>query len=352
MSAKNNNKKRYVQEKILNWYIKNARKLPWREKRRKKKSLYSYYVYVSEFMLQQTTVNTVVPKFEEFIKIWPTIRKLSRAKEIKVLNVWSGLGYYKRAKNLLKSSKIIAKKYNYIIPKDYIDLIQLPGIGEYTAKAIQGIAYNIPVMPIDSNIERFIIRINGLRKIKKNLTKFSENLISSKNSSNFIQALMDYGSAICLPKNPLCHKCVIQKKCVAFEKKITNLIPEKKINKNINKIKFTRAYLIINEFNEILVRRRPDTGMLQSMVEIPNDLWVENKKDLVKDNLLKTYNFKLYKINKSIIYSFSHFDLSIVTYFAKIKKKSIKNYKWIRLNKINSSGLPTVMKKIIKLYKN
>ena len=355
MSLKKITKETYIERKILKWYRYNDRQLPWRKKWGKKLPN-PYYIFVSEFMLQQTTVNTVIPKFNEFIKIWPKIEELSKIRESKILRFWSGLGYYARARNLLKSSKIIAKKHKHVIPKEYNLLLQLPGVGDYTAKAIQGIAYNIPVMPIDTNIKRIITRIYGIiypqidrKSYQEELTR---NFVSMKNSSNFIQALMDYGSAICLPKFPKCSECIIRNYCEAFKKKLTDKIPAKKIKNNLKSIKYTRAYLIINEFNEILIRRRPAKGMLQSMIEVPNDLWVENKKNLIRDSLIKLFSIKLLKFRKKIIYSFSHFDLYIEIYYTKVRKKRFKNHRWISLTKIDNFGLPTVMKKIVKMYIN
>ena len=155
-------------------------------------------------MLQQTTVPTVKTRFEEFIKKWPSNDQLAKTSETKILQFWSGLGYYSRARNLLKAAKIIHKDYDNKIPDTYEKLIQLPGIGDYTAKAILGIAYNKSVMPLDANIERILARLYALNqpliKIKKQLLEKSNNFISKKHSSKLIQAFMDYGSIICTPK--------------------------------------------------------------------------------------------------------------------------------------------------------
>ena len=353
MSLNKIKKETIIKSKLLKWYRRNARQLPWRIIKRNKLPE-PYFVLISEFMLQQTTVNTVVSRFDEFIKIWPTLKDLSNTSESKILKFWSGLGYYLRAKNLLKSAKFIAKNYNYKIPVDYSDLIKLPGIGDYTAKAILGIAFNKPVMPIDANIERIVARLNGLqspiRDIKYNINKYSNKLISKKSSSNFIQSLMDYGSIICLPNNPKCENCIIKDNCIAFKKNLTKVIPLKKINISTKPKKITRAYIIKNEFNEILVRRRPPTGMLQSMIEVPNDKWVSQKKHLLRDNVFKKISKRFFKIKVNLIYSFSHFNLEVEIYFTKIKKLKFNNHHWMSLKKINVSGMPTVMKKIVKLY--
>ena len=219
-----------IQSKLLGWYKKNKRILPWR-KLDKKKLPNSYYVLVSEFMLQQTTVNTVIPRFKDFIKMWPNLRKLSTINDRQILQFWSGLGYYARAKNLLNSAKIISFKFKNTVPDNYNDLITLPGVGDYTAKAILGIGYNKPVMPVEANIKRMLARLYGLEQsinlINKKIASLSQYYASKTQSSNLIQAFMDYGSIICIPRNPKCDICIIASKCIAKQRKISNIIPKK-----------------------------------------------------------------------------------------------------------------------------
>ncbi len=182
-----------VNSYFLKWYSQNKRDLPWRK-------LYQnnlpnpYYVFVSEYMLQQTTVNTVVNRFNEFIIKWPSLDKLANATEPQILKFWSGLGYYSRARNLLKAAKLIKKNYNSKVPNSYDDLMTLPGIGDYTAKAILGIAFNTPVMPTDANIERILVRLFAIEKpiikIKNKLKKIANTFVSKKSSSNLIQSFM------------------------------------------------------------------------------------------------------------------------------------------------------------------
>lgn len=346
-------KKFIIQYKLLRWFKKNQRILPWRTSANNNLPN-PYYVMVSEFMLQQTTVNSVISKFNEFIQIWPNLKKLSAVNENEILQFWSGLGYYIRAKNLFKSTKIITEKYNSIIPDNYHELIKLPGVGDYTAKAILGIGFNQSVMPVDANIERILARLYGLKKpiilIKKNISSLAESYISKKQSSNLIQAFMDYGSIICMPRNPKCNVCEIAKECVAYKKNLIHIIPKKKKSTNTKIKKYTRAYIIINHSNEILVRRRSPKGMLPSMVEIPNDKWVTRKKLLKKDNAANFFKNKL-NHRGSLLYSFSHFNLEVDIFLIKSSKKKIKNHKWILLNNISSSGMPTIMKKIVAKVK-
>ena len=339
-----------IHSKLLIWYKKNKRKLPWR-KLLKNKLPNPYYIMVSEFMLQQTTVGTVKNRFVEFISKWPNINSLSKISQNKILFFWSGLGYYSRAINLLKTAKIINKKFDGKIPKSYDSLITLPGVGDYTAKAILGIAYNQPIMPIDVNIERIIARLYGykspLKKIKAKLEKKSTLFISKKFSTNLIQAFMDYGSIVCKPKDPDCKNCIIKTYCIAYKKNYQNDIPLKIKLQTKKRTKYSRAYIFCNENNEILVRKRPSNGMLPSMLEVPNDIWVINKKNLVYDKIALKLKNKLE--SKALVeYSFSHFNLETEVFFIKVKKKILPDNQWIKKNNIKKSGLPTVMKKIVQ----
>ena len=337
--------------KLLRWYASNKRDLPWRLKKEDNLPL-PYYVFVSEYMLQQTTVPTVKSRFEEFIKIWPTLKDLAKTTEPKILKFWSGLGYYSRARNLLKAAKIIDKNLKSEIPKKYEDLIILPGVGDYTAKAILGIGYNASVMPLDANIERILARLYALNKplikVKKKLSEKAQLFLSKKYSSNLIQSFMDYGSIICTPRNPNCSICEIKKYCLSYQKKIQNTIPVK-VKKTTSKLnKFSRAYILINEKNEILVRKRASKGMLASMLEVPNDDWAEKKSLLQRDVIVNEIAKKLIR-KGDLRYSFSHFDLYVEIFYKKIRKIDYPKNKWLNINKYSNSQLPTLMKKILEI---
>ena len=344
-------KENQINSYLLKWYALNKRDLPWRK-------LYNnnlpnpYYIFVSEYMLQQTTVNTVKERFVEFVIKWPTLEKLAQAKETQILRFWSGLGYYSRARNLLKASKIINKNYNSKIPSTYNDLITLPGIGDYTAKAILGIAYNKSVMPTDANIERILVRLFAIKKpilkVKDQLKILANNFVSKKFSSNLIQSYMDYGSSVCIPRNPKCDVCKINNLCESNKNNLQSILPLKIKKTKAKPIKYTRAYVLINEQDEILVRSRPSKGMLASMLEVPNDNWVENKKLLSHDEMISKLKTKL-KHKGSIEYSFSHFDLETDIYFGNIKKNKLSQANWIKKTHYSKSGLPTVMKKIVEV---
>jgi A/G-specific adenine glycosylase len=354
MPILNKNKDQYIQRFLLKWYEKNKRELPWRNIKPNNQAN-AYYVLVSEFMLQQTTVNTVIKRFNEFIKLWPSIDKLSRISENRILQFWSGLGYYNRAKNLLKTIKIISRDFKSKVPQHYDQLIELPGVGDYTAKAILGIAYNQPVLPLDANIKRIIARLYGMKTLlslnKKTIEDIASQYQSPNKASDLIQSFMDYGSAICLPRNPKCDECLIEKFCEARKKNIQHLIPFKNLSLEKKKVKFTRAYIVVNNRNEILVNRRKSSGMLASMIEVPNDQWI-NKKKLLERNAIYEKVGNRFKYMGTFTYSFSHFDLDIGIYKTVVKKKIFKDHKWMKTNRIHVSGMPTMMKQVIKRVVN
>ena len=230
-------KDQLITNKILNWYDLNKRSLPWRKNVSLQKK--QYYTLISEFMLQQTQVVTVIPYFNRFIKDIPDLKTLAKIKNKKLIKFWEGLGYYSRAKNLKKTAQFIVKNFKGKIPNNYEDLLKLPGIGSYTASAILAIAFNKPYIPLDGNIERVLKRYLYLKKEKEiqkdNLFKKKSIFGISSRSSDYAQALMELGALICKPSNPLCNQCPISNKCKSLEKKDFKLIKniKKKIQANI-----------------------------------------------------------------------------------------------------------------------
>ena len=200
-----------IPNKILNWYDNNKRDLPWRKKVSRTQK--EYFTLVSEFMLQQTQVKTVIPYFENFISKIPDLKSLSRVRDAKLMKCWEGLGYYSRARNLKKSAKQIINEFKGQLPKNEDDLKSLPGIGDYTSNAIMAIAFNKKIIPLDGNVERILKRVFYLKK-EKEISK--ENLHQKKiffgetiRASDYAQAIMEIGALICKPSNPLCYQCPI-----------------------------------------------------------------------------------------------------------------------------------------------
>lgn len=336
-----------LSKNVLIWYDKNKRDLPWRKLNHE---INPYETWISEIMLQQTTVEAVKPYFNKFIKKWPSVKKLAKSDITDVMDMWSGLGYYSRAKNIHKSSQILSNKHNNLLPNTYEELIKLPGIGPYTAGAILAIAFNKDAVVIDANIERILLRLNGIslpaKKAKKELSNISKQLNPKNRIGDYIQSLMDIGSKICKPNIPECDVCPIQTFCNSYKNDLTQIIPlkEKKKSKPTRKAKL---FWIVSDKGKIYLRRRPLSGLLPGMLEFPSSEWTLNDKE--SDN-----SFKFpFKGNWSIIpgkvsHTFSHFKLSVEIYSYKgIKQESFKGI-WEDKENLNNIGLPTLMKKVFK----
>ena len=216
-------------KKILGWYDNNKRSLPWRVSKNSSKKL--YYRLLSEFMLQQTQVKTVVPYFKKFTKKFKTLKSLSKSSEKKILKLWEGLGYYRRARNLLATSKILVNKYNSKLPNTIQEIKTLPGVGDYTANALLGLVHNKAVIAVDGNVKRIFSRIFNKEENKINFDELIEInqkiLFNSNRNSDFVEALMEFGALICKPKEPKCLTCKLNKVCKYFNS-------SRKINTNKN----------------------------------------------------------------------------------------------------------------------
>lgn len=258
-------KKKFAKE-LLAWYDQNARILPWRE------SQEPYNIWVSEIMLQQTQVQTVLPYFERFIQVFPDFKALAYAEEAQLLKLWEGLGYYNRVRNMQRTARILMDQYDGKLPADYGLLLKLPGIGTYTAGAIISIAFNKPAAAVDGNVLRVFSRITGSLEdvgnsiIKKKFQNLALKLQSKNRPGDFNQALMELGATLCLPKAaPLCTICPLIKLCKAYRDKTTAEIPVK-IMKKKRKIEM-RSVLIIKTKDQALLRQRSGKGLLAGLWE-------------------------------------------------------------------------------------
>ena len=269
-----------IHSSLLAWYKKNKRNLPWR------KNQDPYRIWLSEIMLQQTRVEAVLPYYERFLSNFPTVSDLASATEDKVTNLWAGLGYYSRARNLHKAAKMIVSDFDGSFPSSIEDLRTLPGVGEYTAAAIASICYERNVPAIDGNLERVIARLIGLKKNPKTEGKaaikdFAGELMHFGSAGSANQALMDLSASICLPKNPDCSQCPLSKYCVANLKKITHQIPVRPAKKM--KIQLNAHGIIYFNKESILLARRPKGEWLADMWDIP--WWIgEDKRTLPGDS--------------------------------------------------------------------
>jgi len=320
-----------ITNKILNWYDIHKRTLPWRRKTSSKKK--QYYTLVSEFMLQQTQVATVIPYFNRFIKNIPNLESLAKFDNQKLIKLWEGLGYYSRAKNLKKTAQIVIKDFNQKLPDNFLDLKSLPGIGDYTASAILAIAFNKPMIPLDGNIERVLKRYLYLKNEnqiqKDNLVKQKIIFGTSIRASDYAQALMELGALICKPINPYCEKCPISKKCKSFIKKDFALTKFKKDNKE--------KYFLLKVYkkdNKYLLVKNKNFNFLKNFNIFPMQELIKPK------NFEKNLNFKMSNMNMNI----------------KIQNdrmiKPISFSYWIDPKKLKNYTLPTFTKKIFTYLEN
>ena len=320
-------KDQIITKKILNWYDLNKRALPWRKIVSQSKK--HYYTLVSEFMLQQTQVVTVIPYFNRFINKIPNLKKLSKTPDRELIKLWEGLGYYSRVRNLKKTAKIIISKYHGEIPNNYEDLISLPGIGNYTANAILAIAFNKSYIPLDGNIERVLKRYLYLKKDKEiqknNLIEKKSIFGISSRASDYAQALMELGAMICKPKNPECSGCPISKNCKSYKKKDFDLAKITKKNKE--------KYFILKVYKKnqkYLLVKNTRFNFLKNLAIFP------------MEELSNPKNF-----NENLYFRMSNMNMKIKIQYLKNVKRFPSSY-WFDRRKLDNYMLPTFTKKVVK----
>ena len=322
---------------LLAWYDTHRRTLPWRALPQEKPN--PYHVWLSEIMLQQTTVPTVKSYFETFISKWPTIIHLSNAPLEDILHAWQGLGYYRRAHNLYKCAQHIAHHFNGIFPSSEKDLLDLPGIGPYTAAAIAAIAFDQPAIVIDGNVERVIARFAGLHTplpaLKKEIHAFLESLKTRERPGDFAQAKMDLGSMICKPKSPLCSLCPLNTACVAYKENLQDLLPLK-AQKKQKPILYAHAYWYRDQEGRILLEKRPDQGLLAGMVGFPSTPWQQDQSEPTPPGVC---------LPGEVTHTFTHFTLKLKVLIP-LKAPLLSSPLWVTPDQFHTLALPTVMKKI------
>ena len=323
-----------ISKKILYWYDNNKRELPWRKKNSKIQK--EYFTLVSEFMLQQTQVKTVIPYFNNFISKIPNLKNLSNVQDYKLMKCWEGLGYYSRARNLKKTAKKIITDFNGNLPKNEKDLKSLPGIGEYTSKAIMAIAFNKKIIPLDGNVERVLKRVFYLKSkkeiSKKYLYKKKSFFGETNRSSDYAQAIMEIGALICKPVNPLCDRCPISIKCKSYKKKDFKIISINKFNKQ----KFFEVKILQNKLNKYYLIRNQKFNFLRGFPIFPMS---EISKSKFRNHLGKRINIKM-----------SNMDMRIA--FKKVKNYTEnKNGIYVGLKDHINLTLPSFTKKIFSSVK-
>ena len=337
---------------ILNWYMVNKRDLPWRNTND------PYSVWLSEIILQQTRIAQGLPYYLKFINKYPTINSLARANENDILILWQGLGYYSRARNLLKTAKFIVDECNGKFPSTYTELIKLKGIGEYTASAISSICFNERRAVLDGNVYRVISRFYGIDVPvnnhfgKKFYMDYAQKLAPKKSCGDYNQGIMDFGSLICKPKSPLCHKCILEKDCIASKTKNINYFPVK-LKKNAPKITHFN-YLVLLDSDHMIWINKIKNGIWKNLFQFP---MIESKKELNKTQVLSNEIFKsIAPISNSDIILFNSspiiHKLSHKTIYAKfwILPVEHSNSNSIKFSDVNKYPVPRLIEKFLEKF--
>jgi A/G-specific adenine glycosylase len=347
------NRSREIQTSLLHWFEQNGRDLPWRKTRD------PYAIWISEIMLQQTQVATVIPYYQRFLKSFPTVHRLAKSDLSRVLKIWEGLGYYSRARNLHRASKIILNHFKGKIPDHLTDLLNLPGIGKYTAGAILSIAYNKEAPILDGNVKRVLSRLFAVSKDPKKteglLWKISESLIPKGRPNAFNQALMDLGSMICAPKDPLCHRCPLYRCCKAKASGNPQRYPSREVKKRIPHIEAISGVILRN--GKVLLRQRPLKGLLGGLWEFPNWRSEENERlrlRLTLRNCIKKEMGMTVEVKEPIgtfKQTYSHFKLTLHVFHCHALNKGNKG-KWASVKDLDQFAMSRVNRRIANSISN
>jgi A/G-specific adenine glycosylase len=343
---------------LLVWYHANKRTLPWRGRAS------AYAVWVSEIMLQQTRVEAVIPYFEKWIRLFPTVQALATASEQDVLNAWEGLGYYSRARNLHKAAKIIVEQYNGETPRDLGELRKLPGIGRYTLGAIASIAFGMDVATLDGNIKRVYARIFDVTVPvdspagEKILWELADKQVPKGQAGDYNQALMDLGATICIPRNPRCLICPVMKLCKARQNGTQNERPVKTPKKEVPH--YVHAAAVVIQRGKALLAQRPSSGLLGGMWEFPNGRVDADPAKGLPKALESGYNLRLRVIRESgkrnkaalgiVQHGYSHFSVTVYVFqCALISMSKNTNLKWVSLSNLDAYPMGKIDRQIAKM---
>lgn len=334
----------------------NKRALPWRT------DFEPYTVWLSEIMLQQTQVVTVIDYFNRFVKAYPTVQKLARANEEEVFKLWEGLGYYSRVRNLMRCAKIIVEQYDGIFPMELKKLLKLPGIGPYTAGAISSIAFNQQVAAVDGNVMRVISRYRTMDidiSDTKNRIVFEDEVLAlmGDNARDFNQALMELGATVCTPKQPKCLQCPVNNECKAFEQGTMECYPVKL--KKVSKKLMEMAVIILQQQDKVLIVKRPNTGLMPNLWGFPVVENVDETAEARVQNYMQ-HEFGLevsvLKVDDGAKHIFTHliWDMQLYRCILKDSNTAIKpiefpETQWVKPQKFSEYAFPTAFRKLFQL---
>ena len=340
---------------LLAWYDRNRRELPWRHAPGQKAD--PYKVWLSEIMLQQTTVKAVVPYFNAFIRRWPTVRKLAAASLDDVLAAWAGLGYYSRARNLHACANAVVRQHHGRFPMTEDKLLALPGIGSYTAAAIRAIGHGRPAVVVDGNVERVSARLAAIEtvmpKAKTEIRLVAKAITPEMRSGDFAQAMMDLGATICTPRRPSCLMCPIDVHCRARAQGIEEALP-RRLAKAERPVRYAMAFVALREDGAVLLRRRPQQGLLGGMMEVPSSPWLAEAPMTEKVLSAAPISASWWPVPGRVVHVFTHFRLELQVYRALVPLDATldlwaepERCTFVHRRDLHAQALPSVMRKII-----
>jgi A/G-specific adenine glycosylase len=335
--------------RLLDWYDRHRRRLPWRALPGERAD--PYRVWLSEIMLQQTTVAAVAPYFERFLARFPDVHALAAAPLDAVLGLWQGLGYYARARNLHRAAQAVVRERRGAFPDTAADLARLPGIGAYTAAAVAAIAFDRPESAVDGNVERVIARLRAvempLPAAKPALRSHAAALVPLRRAGDFAQALMDLGATVCTPRNPRCLLCPWTAACRARGQGAADALP-RRTPKPARPMRRGVAFVLLDREGAVLLRRRPEKGLLGGMMEIPSTAWSARAPSSRLAAAAAPAPAAWRVLPGAVRHTFTHFELALSVWAARVEARPRAAGLWCPPGRLAEQALPSVMKKVLR----
>jgi A/G-specific adenine glycosylase len=338
---------------LLAWYDRHRRMLPWRAGSGEAGD--PYRVWLSEIMLQQTTVTAVAPYFKRFLHRFPDVRKLAAAPLEQVLKLWAGLGYYRRAHNLHACAQAVVERHGGHFPPAPAELAALPGIGRYTAAAIAAIAFDAPVVPVDGNIERVVARLFAVEQplptAKSTIHDLAQRLAPPARYGDFAQAMMDLGATICTPKKPACILCPWAACCAARAAGAPESFPRRQ-PKRTGELRRGAAYVLVRGHSDVLLRTRASKGLLGGMAEVPTSAWTRDfdfRDAVTLAPHFADHSLAWRRVPGVVTHVFTHFPLQLAVYVAEVPAgaPAFFDTRWVAISRLQGEALPTLMRKVL-----
>ncbi len=336
---------------LLDWYDRHRRKLPWRAV--PGETADPYRVWLSEIMLQQTTVKTVGPYYARFLERFPTVERLAAASLDDVLRAWAGLGYYARGRNLHACAQAVVARHGGRFPATEAALAELPGIGPYTAAAVAAIAFDQPATPVDGNVERVVARLfaveDALPDAKPEIRRLTATLTPARRAGDFAQAMMDLGATLCSPKKPACALCPWNEPCAARARGDAETFP-RKAAKREGKLRRGAAFVVVRADGRVLLRTRPAKGLLGGMSEVPTSAWTHDfDDDTALADAPRFPRATWRRVAGRVSHVFTHFPLELSVHVARVgaAAKAPDGTRWVALDELKDEALPNLMRKVV-----